>query len=133
MSFDWSEYLKLAQELASQTHGSSTQEARLRSAISRAYYAAFRKARNHLRDKEGRTERELTQGNTHQIVIDSFEDLYKKNLVKNKTHRLIAQNLRDLRSARNRTDYNDKIQHLQGLTQTALIQAQLIISSLGTL
>ena len=41
MSFDWSEYLNLAQELAGQATGPSSQEAKLRSAVSRAYYAAF--------------------------------------------------------------------------------------------
>ena len=41
MSFDWSEYLKLAQELAGQTGNPASQEARLRAAVSRAYYAVF--------------------------------------------------------------------------------------------
>ena len=52
MNFDWSEYLNLAQELAGRPTSLSNEEARLRSAISRAYYAAFCKARNHLRDNE---------------------------------------------------------------------------------
>lgn len=131
MSFDWSEYLTLAQELASQTERSSLQEARLRSAVSRAYYAAFRTARNHLRDKAGKTNWELTQGNTHQNVIDLFTDLYNKS--NNQGHLLIAQMLRDLRSARNKTDYNDTVPHLKGLTSSVLLQAQRIISSLSTL
>src|SRR5437763_15766410 len=100
MSFDWSEYLIVAQELASQTPASKTQskikltllnvidrtyyaafkkvrkrsldEAKLRCAISRAYYGAFRKARNHLRDKDGLPLNALLQGNTHQNVINLF-------------------------------------------------------------
>ena len=41
MSFDWSEYLDLARELALQGSAPSLSEARVRAAISRAYYAAF--------------------------------------------------------------------------------------------
>lgn len=131
MSFDWSEYLTLAQELASQSTGSSIQEARSRSAVSRAYYAAFRQARNYLRDREGKSHVELTQGNTHQNVIILFEELYHKS--KNSKYRMIARFLRDLRSMRNKTDYNDNVQNLYGLTQIALIQAKDVITSLSTL
>ena len=53
MSFNWSEYLALAQQLAGKAQISATQESRLRSAISRAYYSAFIQARNHLRDTMG--------------------------------------------------------------------------------
>ena len=52
MSFNWSEYLGLAQQLAGKAQISATRESRLRSAISRAYYAAFILARNYLRDEE---------------------------------------------------------------------------------
>jgi hypothetical protein len=41
MSFDWSEYFSLAQELVGQPATPAGQEARLRSALSRAYYAAL--------------------------------------------------------------------------------------------
>ena len=40
MSFDWAEYLALAQELARPGTSNLSQEARLRSAISRAYCVA---------------------------------------------------------------------------------------------
>jgi hypothetical protein len=53
MSFDWSQYLNLAKELAGQATIPAEQEARLRDAISRSYYAAFILARNYLRDKQG--------------------------------------------------------------------------------
>jgi len=52
MNFDWSEYSNIASELAGQATASSSAEAKKRGAISRAYYAAFCSARNHLRDKE---------------------------------------------------------------------------------
>ena len=41
MSFDWSQYLNLAKELTDQPTTPANQEAKLRDAISRAYYAAF--------------------------------------------------------------------------------------------
>lgn len=70
MSFDWLEYLNLAQELAGQATKPSSQEAKLRSAVSRAYYAAFCEARNHLRG-EGHS---IPRFNPHRYVIDQFLD-----------------------------------------------------------
>ncbi len=60
MSFNWSEYLNLAQELAGRSTEPPNQEARLRSSISRAYYAAFCKARNYLLGKKYPVPRENT-------------------------------------------------------------------------
>lgn len=49
MSFDWSEYVDIAQELAIQAKSNSPhQEAKQRASMSRAYYAVFGKARDHL-------------------------------------------------------------------------------------
>lgn len=50
MSFNWSEFLGLAQELAGHEAQPYGEEATSRAAISRAYYAALCSARNHLRD-----------------------------------------------------------------------------------
>ena len=52
MAFDWGDYLGLASTLEADK-GSSFQEAALRSAVSRAYYAAYCYARNYARDQEG--------------------------------------------------------------------------------
>src|SRR6266699_1738747 len=146
MSFDWSDYLIVAQELTSQTAASSKNrskikvklldfinrayygtfkkvrrrsldEAKLRCAISRAYYGAFRKARNHLRDKDHQPPNALLQGNTHQNVINLF------NISSDVNRLMIAQFLKDLRSARNKADYDDTVPHLPGLTMTALLQS----------
>ena len=48
MSFDWHQYLDLARELEKRKQMASTEEARLRSAVSRAYYAAYHAARKRL-------------------------------------------------------------------------------------
>lgn len=53
MSFHWSDYLELAEELQSKAVTSIIHEAYLRTAISRAYYAAFITARNYLYQVEG--------------------------------------------------------------------------------
>jgi len=65
MPFDWQEYLLLAREL-SQRSG----EAALRSAISRAYYAAFCTACNYLRQ---RGESIPDSEHSHKAVWDSFQ------------------------------------------------------------
>jgi len=54
MSFDWSEFLELAYELAQSTSEKSSEEARTRSAISRSYYAAYRIARDYWEKTQGR-------------------------------------------------------------------------------
>jgi uncharacterized protein (UPF0332 family) len=152
MSFDWSDYLIIAQELASQTTVSSNtrsnikvqllnvinrtfrkartrslDEAKLRCAISRAYYGAFRKARNHLRDKDHQPPNALLQRNTHQNVINLFNRSSDVNRL------MIAQFLKDLRAARNKADYDDAVPHLPGLTMTALLQSEQVLDLLKTL
>ena len=46
MSFEWADYLKLAAALAEEPDSLGPEEAALRSAASRAYYAAFCASRN---------------------------------------------------------------------------------------
>ena len=70
MKFDWEEYFNLAQELAG-----TNEEAKLRSAVSRAYYSAFCLARNYLRDIQQypRLWRNKTYDiNAHQYVAEKF-------------------------------------------------------------
>lgn len=80
MSFDWSQYLDVAQELAEQAKKAPfpLQEARYRASISRAYYAVFGKARNHLRHYDKLQEPNPLIGskgeriNIHQYVRENF-------------------------------------------------------------
>jgi len=125
MKFDWSEFLDLAQALAKQTVAPSWQEAALRSAVSRAYYAAFCKARNHLRDREGH--RIPATGRAHQYVRDKF----KKS--PDKTRKRIGSDLDRLRSDRNRVDYDDVVLALDAMTNIDLVLAGRVISILGKL
>jgi uncharacterized protein (UPF0332 family) len=125
MSFEWADYLDLARELAGQPAVPSTPEAKRRSAISRAYYAAFCKARNHLRDKQGlfipRT------GEAHRIVWRHFRNS------PDKLRKGIGENLRRLLHDRRQADYADVVNHLPTLTHKALARAVQVISGLGKL
>src|SRR4028119_31373 len=118
MRFEWSEYLNLAQELAATNSDSSAnREAKLRSAISRAYYSTFCLARNYLRDieKDGTLFRKNRDINEHQYVAKEFIDhpTKLKNMVK------IGENLSRLRELRNRSEYEDTMFNLQREARTA--------------
>jgi uncharacterized protein (UPF0332 family) len=125
MSFDWSEYLNLAQELSGHITGPSSQEARLRSAISRAYYAAFCKARNHLRDKERHSIPD--GGQAHPYVREQFRRS------PDKARKKLGENLNRLRIDRNKADYHDTVAGLPAITEKALRLAERGISKLDSL
>jgi uncharacterized protein (UPF0332 family) len=125
MSFDWSEYLNLAQELAGQAVSPASQEARLRASISRAYYAAFCKSRNYLRDKEGR--RVPSGVRAHRFVQDEF----KRS--SDRVRKQIGYDLDRLRSDRNKADYDDSIVNLSVMTTVDLALANRVISTLDRL
>lgn len=124
MSFDWSEYLKVARELAGQPTAPPTEEAKLRSAISRAYYAAFIKARNFLQDKDGAT---IPFQNSHQYVINQFR------ISTVGIRQKIGNRLLRLRIARNQADYNNIVPRLAEDTLEALTLARRVIAALENL
>lgn len=119
MTFNWSEYLNLAQELAQAT----TDEAKLRAAISRAYYAAFIKARNFLQEREGLT---IPTENTHKYVINQFKNSSDPVRIK------IGRRLLRLRGFRNQADYDNIFPKLAEKTQESLNLARRIISILDS-
>ncbi|MEB3179945.1 MAG: HEPN domain-containing protein [Nostocaceae cyanobacterium] len=125
MSFDWSQYLNLAKELAGEQTTPANQEAKLRDAISRAYYAAFILARNHLRDKQANII--PTTGDAHGYVWQQFK------LNPDSAHQLVADNLKRLRQYRNQADYVDRFPGLVGISRIALKLAEEIISTLNNL
>ncbi len=114
MSFDWPKYLTLAQELVELGKEHMNKEALLRSAISRAYYAAFCKSRNYLRDID--KDKSLDKSpNVHQFVIERFQN---SNNAKKKE---IGYNLLRLREFRNIADYQDRFRNLE---MTALLSVR---------
>lgn len=119
MNFVWEEYLALARSLQQQAAAGMNQEAAMRSAVSRAYYAAFCHARNHARDRHGLLLRYT--GDDHGLV--------KQHFMKRR-ERGVAAKLDWLRLARNKCDYQDSVDNLGLLLNTALQEARMVITIL---
>ena len=127
MSFDWAEYLSLAETLcAMPVSGPAVgMEAQQRASVSRAYYAAFILARNHLRDNDGiRIPRQV---NAHQFVMAQY--LNDPNPVRAG----IGYELRRLRGERSRCDYDDIVPNLPARAYVALASATQIVADLARL
>lgn len=116
MSFDWKEYLLLADALAL-----TKTEACFRAAISRAYYAGFCLARNRAR-QEG-----LIVGDKDN-VHEKVEQHYSLSALE--TYQEIGLRLSRLRGRRNRADYNDTIQRPDSLCEASLIEAHELLNYL---
>jgi len=125
MSFDWTQYLFLAQKLTKGSASSSNQEAMLRSAISRAYYAAFCSARNFLRDSRKKVIPSTAVA--HGIVKEIFGSSTDK------IELAIATDLDRLRIDRNKADYNDVVRGLDPMSEFALKLCQNIFLNIRTL
>ena len=125
MSFDWSEYLNVAKELADVANTSANKESKLRCAISRAYYAAFILARNYLRDREGLLI--PITSDAHSFVSKQFDNS------SDTARQSIGKKLQRLRRFRRQADYADFFPGLSGITQIALKLSEEVISTLSNL
>lgn len=127
MSFDWVEYLSLAQGLCGLIISGppAGAEAQQRAAVSRAYYAAFILARNQLRDVDGFTS--PPRSNPHSFVATEYEQHVNPQRAR------IGTDLRRLRANRNRCDYDDVVAGLPRLTQRSLALAGQILVDLRQL
>jgi uncharacterized protein (UPF0332 family) len=103
MDFNWSHYLVIAQELFGEVTDTVYKEANLRCSISRAYYAAFHHARHKLSDKWNVP---VSHSATAHTQVQNF--------FKQKNEEMIAENLRRMRTARNRSDYDDQVKPSKG-------------------
>jgi uncharacterized protein (UPF0332 family) len=121
MSFDWNEYLKLAQQLEAQVRDPIRDEALLRSSLSRAYYAVYHRARDVLRHKDRKPK---TCWSTHRCVIDE----YKKS--SDPRRKRIGVDLRQLRDDRNEADYDDVVASLGRLAKANLLIAAQTINEI---
>ncbi|MBI4784919.1 MAG: hypothetical protein HY785_26970 [Oscillatoriophycideae cyanobacterium NC_groundwater_1537_Pr4_S-0.65um_50_18] len=125
MSFNWEEYLHLAEELTGIANSIAGEEARLRSTISRAYYAAFIRARNYLRVHQ---DIDLPRnGDVHRYVREYFDRS------SNELHRMIANDLARLRISRNRADSDDIMTQLPVLARMSLKLAARVLANLDAL
>ena len=119
MRFDWREFLNLAYFLGGEKDIRYSQESAYRSAVSRAYYAAFCYARNYARDNEGFTPSRSAKD--HKNLREHFRRTGKIE---------IASKLEELSQWRRNCDYDDIIDNLQVIVENALKNAKAIIKEL---
>lgn len=126
MSFDWTDFLALAQALQSNPEVPGPQEAALRSAISRAYYAAF-----HLVGDVARADgwQPTGSGDDHKGLQ---RDL-RQRPTSTKLHKSVATNLERLYDHRRQADYFDTLRSPMFLAQSALENAARILEDLKAL
>jgi len=115
MPFDWRGYLALAQSLHQGSAGIN-EEAAWRSAVSRAYYAAFCHVRNHARDHEG-----FAGTGDVDDHVRLRDHLHRQDETK------LAQELGKLRGWRNQCDYRDEVHNLAAMVGAATATAQAAI------
>ncbi len=121
MTFDWKEYLIVAQFLNKHLEKRPfSKEAAQRSGVSRAYYAAYCYARNKARDTQNFVPKKGAED--HGRLRDHFRR--RKNFV-------IANILDELRQWRNQCDYDDSVENLDQLINAAIQNAEDIINKLN--
>ena len=125
MSFAWLDYLVLAEALLQARTTLASEEACCRAAISRAYYAVYGAARMRARDQEGL--RLPPAAEAHQRVITHYRHGASSR------HRAIGDSLRQLRSTRNRADYDDQLDRPLALAQFAVRRARQVVGQLEAL
>jgi hypothetical protein len=127
MSFDWAEYLSVAEALCGTAVSGPPAgiEAHQRAGVSRAYYAGYISARNRLRDVDGVVV--PPGGNPHRFVADQYRSDRDLRRVQ------IGIELDRLRAARNRCDYDDVVAQLPRLTRRSLARAVEILANLRRL
>ncbi|BBM69563.1 hypothetical protein RmaAA213_14090 [Rhodothermus marinus] len=116
MSFDWLSYLDLARVLAGQSNVSHLQEAANRSAVSRAYYAAFCFCRNYAEQHLGFQRSSLAAEHAQ-----LRKHLSKRNKGK------VASDLNKLRQWRNQCDYDDSVNRLHQMVRNSIRLAEQVI------
>ena len=133
MSFDWKQYLTLAEHiapsLASRVPNKTIlpalgTEAKLRTSISRAYYSAFSCARAYLESSTGASYR---FPGAHTEVRNRFRSMSSRQA------RQIGADLARLYEDRKKADYDDAVNGLDSTTELALITAHDIIIAVETL
>lgn len=120
MTFDWREYHRLARFFSGNTEVGYNEEAAQRSAVSRAYYAAFCHARNRARDHL----RFAPAG-------DGSDHSRLRNHLRRAGLSDIAKLLNDLRRWRNQCDYADAVASPQVMAHQAIRKATHVLDELA--
>ena len=120
MAFDWKSFLDLAHDLQTRAAGATNPEAFLRTALSRAYYAAFCYARNYAQ---------------HYLKFDPHGDPDDhgrlRHHLRSRKRGGTATRLDRLRQWRNESDYHDEISiELPRAVAAALAEAAYVFASL---
>ena len=97
MSFDWPDYLTLAQALSGNERATPTEEARLRAALSRAYYAVYGPAKLVAKARDEYVPQRFETW--HQSLIRHFK------ASSDRTRKSIGANLERMQKNRERADY----------------------------
>lgn len=125
MSFPWLENLVLAEALLQTRTTLAPEEACCRAAVSRAYYGVYGAARTRAHDQDGL--QLSATGDAHQRVITHYRQ------GPSPLHRAIGDNLRRLRHARNRADYDDQLDRPVALAEFAVRRARQVVAQLQAL
>ncbi len=125
MSFAWLDYLTLAEALLQTRTTLAPEEACCRAAISRAYYAVYHVARTHAQEQEGL--QLPATGDAHQRVIMHY---FRGP---SPLHRAIGDSLRQLRSVRNRADYDDQFDQAVARAGFTVQRARTLMTQLQAL
>ena len=125
MSFDWSEYLSLAQELSGmEVAVPAGVEARQRVVISRAYYAAFCVAREYWLAQGRAIPR---NGRAHVSVRTEFSSSRDPRC------RQLERKLKNLHENRKSADYENRLAGLTQMTEASLFLSAEIITQVRSL
>jgi uncharacterized protein (UPF0332 family) len=126
MSFNWVDFLTLADALVRDPNSPGPEEASLRSAISRAYYAAFHVARNFGRDRGEFIP--TGTGQDHWLVMNHFRSS------PDRIRRKIGLDLDRLYDNRASADYDDVLAGRPiALAQSSVAVARNVLNALNSL
>jgi len=128
MTFSWATYFTLAQELFKNAPNSPLQEARLRSAISRAYYAVFNESRVFLEARIPNVNIPKT-GAAHNVV----PDLLIHHSLSNQNWVSVGNKLKRLKGYRRQADYDNRINQLPKTAQLSILEASSALALLKNL
>lgn len=116
MAFDWKEFLELARDLTGRAGSDYSTEAADRTAVSRAYYAAFCWARNYAESRLG-----------FQRTGKAEDHALLRQHLSRQGKRQVASNLNKLRGWRNACDYEDQVPNTIHLVKGAIETADKVI------
>ncbi len=123
MSFDWSDFLTLADALTT-IDWDGNREASFRTAISRAYYAAFGEARLRLRSVRLATRRSAAE---HGEIARFYATRYGEQGAE------VAAVLGRLRNRRNAADYDDDFAEVEYICNLSIEDARNFLALLDKL